>query len=203
MKHLLLTLLVGLLLGGSASAQRFRVGARGGVNFSDYKFEPVTLAGTRFSPGPSALGYEAGIVLRFNITRRLHLQTEIDYSFVNYDIRAAGNGVRTLHIKTERMQIPVQIGLQFGVVRLFGGVQFRVAQSADSSVPRMLKIGFNDGDIALTGGLGLHISHFFLDFRITGFPRSRVRHTFTSQDETARVKVPHDIVYGATLGFFF
>lgn len=203
MKHLFLTLLAGLLLCGTASAQRFRVGARGGVTFSDYKFNPVTIKDARFSPGPTALGYEAGIVLRLNITRRLHLQSEIDYVFVNYDIRAVGNGIRTLHVKTERVQIPVQLGLQFGVVRLFGGALFRVAGSESSSVPRMLKIDFNDGDIGLTGGLGLNIGQFFLDFRVSGFPRSHVWHKFTSDGVTTDVKVPHDIVYGTSLGFFF
>lgn len=196
-------LFAGLLLCNTVSAQRFRVGARGGVTFSDYKFDPVAIGNTRFSSGPTAVGYEAGIVLRLNITRRLHLQSEIDYAFVNYDIRAVGSSVRTLHIKTERVQIPVQLGLQFGVFRIFGGALFRVAESETSNVPRLLKVDFNDGDIALTGGVGLDIGQFFLDFRVSGFPRSHVRQKFTSDGVTAYVRVPHDIVYGASLGFFF
>ena len=53
------------------------------------------------------------------------------------------------------------------------------------------------------GGLGLNIRKFFIDFRISGFPRSRVWHDFTSKGATHRVKVPRDIVYGGSVGFFF
>ena len=48
-----------------------------------------------------------------------------------------------------------------------------------------------------------NIRKFFIDFRISGYPRSRVWHDFTSEGIAQRVKVPHDIVYGGSLGFFF
>ena len=53
------------------------------------------------------------------------------------------------------------------------------------------------------GGLGFNVRKFFIDFRISGYPRSRVWHDFTSEGIARRVKVPHDIVYGGSLGFFF
>ena len=53
------------------------------------------------------------------------------------------------------------------------------------------------------GGLGFNVRKFFIDFRISGYPRSRVWHDFTSEGIAQRVKVPHDIVYGGSLGFFF
>lgn len=116
-----------------------------------------------------------------------------DYSFVPTRIA----------LRTERFEIPVQLGFQFGVLRLFGGALFRVTESERSSVPQLLKVRFNNGDVGVMGGLGFNVRKFFIDFRVSGYPRSRVWHDFTSEGIARRVKVPHDIVYGGSLGFFF
>ena len=63
--------------------------------------------------------------------------------------------------------------------------------------------GIFNGDVGVMGGLGFNIRKFFIDFRISGYPRSRVWHDFTSEGIARRVKVPHDIVYGGSVGFFF
>lgn len=206
MKHLAIPLLCALLVCGAASAQRLQFGIRGGANFTDYKFQPTTIDGTRFSSGPSRAGYEAGLVLRFNITRRLHLQSEFNYAYNNYQIRSVGTestGIRNITLRSERFQIPVELGLQFGVLRLFGGANFRVAQSDHSSAPHVLKVEFNNNDIGILGGIGLNISKFFIDFRIQGYPRSHVWQTFISNGVATRVKVAHDLLYGGSLGFYF
>ena len=206
MKHLVFTLLAALLVSGAASAQRLMVGVRGGVNFADYSFVPTRIGDTRFTPGAVRAGYDVGFVLRLNLSKHLHLQSELDYAFVNYSVRAenAGNaGSRRLTLRTERFEIPVQLGFQFGVLRLFGGALFRVTDSEHSSSPQLLRIGFNNGDVGIMGGLGFNVRKFFIDFRISGYPRSRVWHDFTSDGISRRVKVPHDIVYGGSVGFFF
>ena len=206
MKHLVFTLLAALLVSGAASAQRLMVGVRGGVNLTDYSFDATRIGDTRFTPGTPRVGYDVGFVLRLNLSKRLHLQSELDYAFVNYSVRAAsvGNaGSSRLTLRTERLEIPVQLGFQFGVLRLFGGALFRVTDSERSSSPQLLRVGFNNGDVGVTGGLGLNIHKFFIDLRVSGYPRSRVWHDFTSGGVTQRVKVPHDLVYGGSIGFFF
>lgn len=203
MKHLVIPLLCALLVGSAASAQRLQFGIRGGANFTDYKFQPTTIDGTRFLPGPSRAGYEAGVVLRFNITRHLHLQSEFNYTFVNYQVRTTGSQRCDITLRSERFQIPVELGLQFGILRLFGGANFRVAQSDRSAAPRLLKVGFNNDDIGIMGGIGLNISKFFIDFRMQGYPRSHLWHTFVSNGVASRVRVVHDILYGGSLGFYF
>lgn len=203
MKHFVISLFCVLLAAGTASAQRVQVGLRGGVNLTDHKFAPVTIGNTRFTPGPARVGYETGLILRLNLSKHVHLQTEFDYAFVNYNVHAQGIDRHDVVLKTERLQIPVQLGFQFGILRLYGGVQFRVSDSQSSNFPKLLKIGFNDRDLGIMGGLGLHISKFFLDFRISGYPKSHVWQKFTSDGITERVKTYHDLVYGATLGFFF
>lgn len=144
-----------------------------------------------------------GDVLRLNLSKHLHLQSELNYAFVNYNVLAENSGSRRIALRTERFEIPVQLGFQFGVLRLFGGALFRVTESERSSVPQLLKVRFNNGDVGVMGGLGFNIRKFFIDFRISGYPRSRVWHDFTSEGIARRVKVPHDIVYGGSLGFFF
>ena len=187
MKHLVFTLLAALVFSGAASAQRLMVGVRGGVNFADYSFVPTRIGDTRFTPGAVRAGYDVGFVLRLNLSKHLHLQSELNYAFVNYNVLA---GSRRIALRTERFEIPVQLGFQFGVLRLFGGALFRVTESERSSVPQLLKVRFNNGDVGVMGGLGFNVRKFFIDFRISGYPRSRVWHDFTSEGIARRVKVP-------------
>ena len=115
MKHLFPLLLCALLLTGAASAQRrFQVGVRGGVTTTSYTFSRVEIGENRFRPGPAKADYQAGFVLRFNLTRRLHLQSELNFAFVNYSIRAEGSRTRSVSLRSERFEIPLQLGLQFG-----------------------------------------------------------------------------------------
>lgn len=115
MKHLFPLLLCALLLTGAASAQRrFQVGVRGGVTTTSHTFFPC---GNRRKPipaRPAKADYQAGFVLRFNLTRRLHLQSELNFAFVNYSIRAEGSRTRSVSLRSERFEIPLQLGLQFG-----------------------------------------------------------------------------------------
>lgn len=204
MKKLFILLLCTFLTAGAASAQRrLQLGVRGGVNLTDYKIAPTRIGDNRFTAGPARIGYEAGFVLRLNLTRHLHLQSELNYNFVNYNLRSEGKTPREIVLRTQRFEIPVELGLQLGVVRLFGGARFRVADSERSSIPRLLKVDFNDHDTALVGGIGLNIKKFFIDLRVTGYPRSHVWQNYTSYDQTQRVRVKHDLIYGGSLGFFF
>ena len=149
MKHLVFTLLAALVFSGAATAQRLMVGVRGGVNFADYSFVPTRIGDTRFTPGAVRAGYDVGFVLRLNLSKHLHLQSELNYAFVNYNVLAENSGSRRIALRTERFEIPVQLGFQFGVLRLFGGALFRVTESERSSVPQLLKVRFNNGDVGV------------------------------------------------------
>lgn len=203
MKHLFFILFSALLIPGAASARRLQVGVHGGISVADYSFVPTRIGEVGFSPGSLRAGYNAGLVARLNLSNCVHLQTELNYAFINYEVRTQGAGLDHLTLRTQRFEIPVHLGFQFGPLRLFGGVQFRAASSERSSAPQVLKVRFNNGDAGITGGIGLGIRKFFIDFRATGYPRSRVWHEFTSHGTTQRVKVPHDIVYSGSIGFFF
>ena len=87
-------------------------------------------------------------------------------------------------------------------LRLFGGAQFRVADSERDSAPKLLKVNFND-DVGIMGGVGFNIRKFFFDFRLSGYARSHVWNTFVSDGVSQRVRIPRNLVYGGSVGFFF
>ena len=43
---------------------------------------------TCFTPGAVRAGYDVGFVLRLNLSKHLHLQSELNYAFVNYNVLA-------------------------------------------------------------------------------------------------------------------
>lgn len=205
MKRLLL--ISGFLLlfaGGTASARRLQIGFRGGINTTDYRFSPVAIGDTRFVAGSSRAGFETGLVLRLNLSKFVHLQSELNYDFVNYTIRATRSNLQTdVRLRSERLEIPLQLGFQVGIIRFFGGASFRLDNSLKSSHPDLLKVRFDSEKIAWMGGIGLNVGHFFLDFRIQGYPGSKNKNVFLSNEIHQKVHIRNNIVYGGSLGFFF
>ena len=88
MRHLVFTLLAALVFSGAAAAQRLMVGVRGGGNFADYSFVPTRIVDTRFTPGSVRAGYDVGFVLRLNLSKHLHLQSELIFVFVFFFVLA-------------------------------------------------------------------------------------------------------------------
>ncbi|MCX4300970.1 MAG: outer membrane beta-barrel protein [Alistipes sp.] len=205
MKRLLLiSSFVLLFASGTASARRLQVGFRGGINTTDYRFSPVAIGETRFVTGSSRAGFETGFVLRLNLSKFVHLQSELNYDFVNYSIRATRANLQTdVRLRSERLEVPVQLGFQLGIVRLFGGASFRLNNSLHSSHPDLLKIRFDTENMAWMGGIGLNFKHFFLDFRLQGYPGSKHNNIFESNGIRQKVHIRSNIVYGGSLGFFF
>ena len=187
-----------------ASAARLQFGARGGINTTSFRFNAVTIDGTRFTPGPARIGYEAGFVVRLNLSHHFHLQSEINYDFVNYRINAVREeSAREVRLHSERLELPVQLGFQFGPVRLFGGAAFRLNSVDRSSRPKLLQIDHNGERVAWMGGIGLNVRHFFLDLRVQGYPGTKRYNNFISNGIQRRVRMNHDLIWGGSLGFFF
>ena len=203
MKKLFLTLFIAAAVCGSASAQRLQVGLRSGMTATDYRFSPVVIDGTRFTSGSTRAGFEAGFVLRLNLSKHLHLQSELDYASANYSVRAASTRLHTsVRLRSERFEVPVQLGLQFGALRLFGGASFRLNTSTHSSYSDLLKVKFSEKP-AWLGGVGVNIGKFFFDARVQGPWGFKNRNTFISHGITRQVHVRNDLVWCGSLGFFF
>ena len=198
-------LLALLVLGGYASARRLQIGVRGGINTADFRFSPVTLGDDQFVAGPSRMGIEAGLVVRFNLSQYVHLQSELNGTCVNYALRHCSEGRyrSDIRMRSERLELPVQLGFQFGPVRLFGGPSFRLHSVLKSGRPGLVKVGFDNNRTAWMGGLGVNIKHFFIDVRIQGYPSARHTASFIGDGQVKRVRTTSDLVYGGSLGFFF
>lgn len=134
MKHLFPLLLALLLTGAAALAQRrFQVGVRGvatSYTFSAWKSE------NRFRPGPAKAGYQAGWSCWFNLTRRLHLQSELNFAFVNYSIAPKAPHPQRL-MRSERFEIRCSWAFSSGAsAALRRRGQFRVAPTRTGQRPR-------------------------------------------------------------------
>lgn len=197
MKHLFPLLLCALLLTGAASAQRrFQVGVRGGVTTTSHTFFP---RGNRRKPIP-ARSRQGGLSGGLRPAVQPHPPPASAVG-AKFRIRQLLDPRRRLP-RPQRFEIPLLLGLQFGPLRLFGGAQFRVADSERDSAPKLLKVNFND-DVGIMGGVGFNIRKFFFDFRLSGYARSHVWNTFVSDGVSQRVRIPRNLVYGGSVGFFF
>lgn len=189
----------------SSYAQRFRFGIRAGVNLVDYSMGNAVFTRGSVLHGNTKAGFETALVGRLNITRHLHLQTEFEFSRTGYGFLYSESGVgrRDVKIHANRIEIPLEIGLNAGPVRLFGGVAFRVAHSEKSNAPTLLKVKFNDSDVGIMGGVGVNIRRFIIDARITGYPKASTANMMTSHGETKRVSVGRHIRWSLSAGFLF
>lgn len=180
------------------------VGVRGGVNFADYSVRP-DIGDIRFTPGSPRAGYDVAssrLNSRSTSTCNQASFTEL-ITLVNYLCGPKMLNAGKPPDATERFEIPVQLGFQFGVLRLFGGLRTVPRHGLRAQqFPQLLRIGFNNGDVGIMGGLA-STSANSSSTSASRLPRSRVWHDFTSDGVSRRVKVPHDIVYGGFVGFFF
>ncbi len=204
MKRFLPAFILLLTLAATASAQRFRVGVRVGVNAMDFSLPKIDFADHSVVGGNTKIGFETALIARLNITRHLHLQAEFEYGRTGYQIRYEGSTLdRNVKIHANRIEVPLMLGVTAGPVRLFGGAFLRIAHNERSEAPAFVEIGFNDSDVGIMGGLGVNIRKFFVEARISGYPKSSVKTTVESQGARQTVRVGRNIRYSLSTGFFF
>ncbi len=204
MKRLVTTIIILLAMVTATYAQRFQVGIRVGANAADLSLPKVSFEDGYVVGGNTKVGFETALMARLNITRHLHLQTEFEYSRSGYQLRYVSPIFeQTIKIHANRVEIPLMLGVTIGPIRLFGGTFFRVAHSEKSDAPQLAKIKFNDSDIGIMGGLGLNIRKFFVEARISGYPKSSIKNSVESDGYRQSVKVGRHIRYSLSAGFFF
>lgn len=188
----------------TTSAQRFQVGVRAGANAADLSLPKVSFEEGYIAGGNTKVGFETALMARLNITRHLHLQTEFEYSRTGYQLRYVSPTFEQLiKVHANRIEIPLMAGVMLGPVRLFGGAFFRIAHSEKSSAPSLARVRFNDSDIGIMGGVGINIRRFFVEARISGYPKSAVRCSVESNGYRQSVKVGRNIRYSLSTGLFF
>lgn len=151
------------------------------------------------------VGGEAGDVLRHMPGHRIRSRLPVQIAW-NDD----GSACATLHdaftaaiMRANRMEIPLELGVNIGPVRLFTGVAFRVAHNEKSNAPSLLKVEFNGSNTGIMGGVGLNIRRLFIDARITGYPRSSGKNTFIIDGDRRKVSVGRNLRWSLSVGVMF
>ena len=115
-------------------AQLLHVGLRSGVNVSDVSVERFALADAVVSSGRIKAGYQFAFMARTNLTRHLHLQAEIEYACgVNAYRIDRMTSARSISIRSRRLNLPLELGVQLGAARLFAGASFVIGDWTGNS----------------------------------------------------------------------
>lgn len=205
MKRSFCLVLLLLCFVSAACAQPLRVGFRAGATLTDYAVRDTKFSAATLSSGHARAGFETALVARVSIVGKMHLQGEFEYNRTGYEfsLRSQSGARQNVMIYANRIEIPVFLGFNAGPIHLLFGPAFRISHSERSTSPQLLKVGFNNSDIALTGGLGLGLHHFFLEARVTGYPRSSVHNTMTVSGERRDIAVTRQLRWSLSAGFLF
>ncbi|MDE6139592.1 MAG: PorT family protein [Alistipes sp.] len=187
-----------------ANAQFLHVGLRGGLNLSDVAFSGFSLDDATVSKGRTKCGYQAAFMMRANLTRHLNLQAELEYSCAinSYDINR-GSYVRSTNIQLRRLMLPVELGLQFGAIRLFGGASFSLGDWTGNSHASVLAVDYDLPDVAIVGGLGVHFRKIFLEARVQSSAKSSQYYLYRIGSTVRSVKIKRNLLWSFSAGFFF
>lgn len=203
MKRIICTFLLSAALCTASFAQRFQVGIRAGANVADYALPILSTDEGSLRNGKNKMGFEASLLARLSITKHLNLQTEFEYDRLHYGFTFVQDSyAKELKLNVNRIEIPLLLGIHLGPLRLFGGASFRISHNEKSSMPSLMQLKFNDSKVALTGGVGINIRKFFLEGRVTGYPKASS--AVVKLQDTERSVIPRrDIKWSFSAGFLF
>lgn len=204
MKRIFFTVIILLVVVPVTFAQRFQVGFRIGANVADTSIPKVEMEEGYLVGGKARIGFETALMARLKIIRRLHLQAEFEFSRLGYQLRyVRSESEQIIKLHANRVEIPLMLGVDVGPMRLFAGAFFRIAHSEKSNAPSLAKVTFNDADIGVMGGVGVNIRRFFIEVRLSGYPKSYVTSTIETNGHRQRVRIHRNIRYSISTGFFF
>ena len=140
MRKLLLSLFFAILITASASAQIFKIGLRGGVNITNSSFNQISTGDYRINSLKSKPGYQIALVSRISIPKFVQISPELQMIAHNYRYRVSGASSGVVKMSVKRLELPVTVGFNISVFRLFGGPVFRLAHSEKSVKKLRLKL---------------------------------------------------------------
>lgn len=204
MRKILLLILGAAFSFTAADAQFLHVGLRAGLNLSDIAFSKFSLSDAMVSGGPTKCGYQVAFMMRANLTRHLNLQAELEYACAvdSYNIDR-GSYARTTNIQQRRLSLPVELGFQFGAVRLFGGASFALGDWTGNSRASVLAVDYDLPDVSIVGGVGVHFKKIFLEARVQSSTKSSQYYLYRIGNTVRNVKIKHNLLWSFSAGFFF
>lgn len=205
MKSLFAAIVLSLLVCSVCRAQHIQVGVRAGASLTDYSIGNKVFDSGIIGGGRVHAGFETALLARFSFARRMFLQAEFEYNRDGYEFMYTHGDRpdRNIIIDANRIEIPLMLGVKAGPVHFFAGAYFRISHSEKSSAPGILKVGFNNSDVALAGGAGVSIRRFFIDARVMGYPRATMYNNMTVAGQTRRVTVARQLRWSLSAGVLF
>lgn len=177
MKKLLIVFAVSLFAIQVAEAQLFQYGIKGGIGFSNLKFNDVTGIEDgsdvySLVTGDAVAGYHIGLQTRIKVAM-IFIQPELYFNAGGGTVEQVyENGpTELLNIKYNSIDLPVLVGVKLGPVRLMLGPSGSYVLSGENELTSL------DPDFSLLsssmtwrwqGGIGIDLSRFTLDARYDG-----------------------------------
>lgn len=169
-----IVLIAVLVCYGTAHAQLFNFGLRGGISSSNVKVEDTDT--WKEVDRSSEFGYHAGLFFRINPPLiPLYVQPEVLFSStggtVSLDDVDNQDPEQELDFNFNRIDVPVLVGLKFGLFRINAGPTFNIITKAEKSVNAgdFEKIkDYKNATIGYQAGVGLDIGPMLLDLKYEG-----------------------------------
>lgn len=164
------------LLGQEVYAQKlFRIGMKGGLNYSSLRAEdtPLTLNNgqLRFSDDGAKLGYHLGLFSRINLpVIPLYIQPEALFTSVGGRLKVIQEltGIpveETIDMRLNRLDIPVIVGLKMSAFRLGIGPVASITLGNELASFRDTQIKAENFTFGFQANAGLDIGRFLLDLK--------------------------------------
>lgn len=204
MRFFVSTLIALAVAATPAFAQSFQAGIRVGANISDFSLPQIPFGDSSVTGGTPIVGFETALMARINILKHLYMQAEFEFSRPSFRLQYTSSGYnRVVKLYANRIELPLILGVKIGPMNLFGGTFLRIVHNEHSSAPKLAKIEFNDSEVGLMGGLGFNIRNFFIEGRVTGYPKRSVTTIVESNGIRQKVGVGRNIRYSLSTGIFF
>lgn len=135
-----------LVVSTTGFAQKFQIGAKAGVNLSNY-------SGTNFQTN-TMVGFHVGGLINFKFGEVFSVQPEAIFSTQGAQYENAGT---KSNLEVSYLNVPVMAKLDFGSLYVEAGPQVGFKTSESASIPNQSINGFAKGlDLSVAAGLGYH-----------------------------------------------
>lgn len=206
MKKLFFILSLCLLAAPLSRAQILKMGLRGGVNSGIYSFDTFVVDGKVITPvSDFDAGYQLGLVLRLSIPHFVYIQPELNFLSRDYTFGVAASGRLPNYktVRTERLELPVAIGVKLAALRLFGGPVFRLgAHQCALGDDNDLSVAFDDKEVAAMAGFAIDLRNVFVEARCMKY-LNKTSSVFSLGHETATINPTTDEFWQFSIGFLF
>lgn len=156
MKTKISILAILIMLGNTASAQKLKVGFKGGANINK-------LTGKSFEDQFS-FGYHVGGFFSVGVSKKFAIQPEILFNQVNVDTSSNFSSVyqfnKITKVKLKYLSIPVLLNYKpVKHITLQAGPQFGIMTNKSKTLVQNGKEAFRSGDLSILGGVQVNLFH--------------------------------------------